>query len=46
MDIEKRIKELEKEQKTIELNFHRVSGAIAVLKELLANESAGDKPSS
>ena len=33
--IEKRIKELEDQLKIVEINYHRVSGAIAFLKELI-----------
>lgn len=38
--LKKRLEELESEQKIIELNFHRVGGAIAILKDLLAKENA------
>jgi len=33
--IEAKVAELENQLKTIEVNYHRVSGAIALLKELL-----------
>lgn len=39
MDLAKKIAELEQELKIIETNFHRVSGAIAILKQLQKEES-------
>ena len=36
--IEKKIEELKKDQANIEVNFHRVSGAIALLIGLLKEE--------
>lgn len=39
MDLAKKIAELEQEQKIVEINFHRVSGAIVILKQLQKEES-------
>ena len=37
--LESKIKSLEEQLKTTEINFHRISGAIALLKELIAEEN-------
>ena len=42
MDIAKKLKELEKEQETLHINYHRVSGAIAMLRQIL-EEKPEDK---
>ena len=37
--LESKIKSLEEQLKTTEINFHRISGAIALLKEMLVEDS-------
>ena len=40
--IENKLKELQEQLNTISINFHRVSGAIALLQDILKEETKED----
>ena len=41
--LQERIEELQNQQKQMEANFHQVTGAIAVLQQMQADEEANSK---
>lgn len=43
MTLQERLEELINQQKQLEANFHQVTGAVAMVQQMLADEEAGEE---